>query len=301
MHNKFKRRILIIGGSGLIGSSITKKCCELNLNYKSTYFSNKIFLDQKKFDLNDISNIDKLVKDDDIVIFCSALSNPNFVYKNKNHAYEFNVNKTINFIKKIKSKINRLIFLSSVEVFDGLKGNYDEKDNKNPLNFYGKTKVEVENFILDNLENSTIIRTGWNSSMKFEDRCVIKLTYETLLKANAKMAFDNIFTITHVDDFSSNLLKILDKIDDKILHLAQDQKISRTQLADIIIKKSILKTEMKYKKVKFSEIKFEEPRSRLNDLNTGLLQNKYKVNFRDMIKTIEHKVEIIDNKFSNRS
>ena len=131
--------------------------------------------------------IDKLVKDDDIVIFCSALSNPNFVYKNKNHAYEFNVNKTINFIKKIKSKINRLIFLSSVEVFDGLKGNYDEKDNKNPLNFYGKTKVEVENFILDNLENSTIIRTGWNSSMKFEDRCVIKLTYETLLKANAKI------------------------------------------------------------------------------------------------------------------
>ena len=64
-------------------------------------------------------------------------------------AYDFNVIKTINFIKKIKNRIHRLIFLSSVEVFDGQKGNYSEKDTKNPLNFYGRTKHEVENFIFE--------------------------------------------------------------------------------------------------------------------------------------------------------
>ena len=54
---------------------------------------------------------------------------------------------------------------------------------------------------------------------------------------------------------------------------------------------------MRFKKVKFSEIKFNEPRSRLNDLNTELLQKKYKVNFTDIAKTIEQKIDIIDFNF----
>ena len=104
-----------------------------------------------------------------------------------------------------------------------------------------------------------------------------------------------IFSITHVDDFTKNLIKIVNNLDDNILHLAQHQKISRVQLADIIINKSQFKSKMKYEKVKFSEIKFKEPRSRLNDLNTDLLQTKYKVNFTDIIETIERKINIIDS------
>ena len=88
--------------------------------------------------------------------------------------------------------------------------------------------------------------------------------------------------------------KLLNNLDDNILHLAQHQKISRVQLADIIINKSNYKSKMKYEKVKFSEIKFKEPRSRLNDLNTDLLQTKYKPNFTDIIETIEKKINIID-------
>ena len=44
------------------------------------------------------------------------------------------------------------------------------------------------------------------------DRCVIKLTYENLLKSDAKMANDNYFTITNVESFANNLMKILLKL-----------------------------------------------------------------------------------------
>ena len=111
------------------------------------------------------------------------------------------------------------------------------------------------------------------------------------------MANDNYFTITNVEDFANNLLKILFKIDDEILHLSSDQKISRTDLADYIISKSSHKLKMKYKSVKFSDIIFEEPRSRLNDLNNDLSKNKYKLNFSNPYKTLDKKIKILDNFF----
>ena len=129
------------------------------------------------------------------------------------------------------------------------------------------------------------------------DRCVIKLTYENLLKNDAKMANDNYFTITNVEEFANNLLKIIFKIDDNILHLSSDQKISRTDLADYIISKSTHKIKMKYKSVKFKDIIFEEPRSRLNDLNNDLSKNKYKLNFTNPYETLDKKIKILDNYF----
>ena len=238
-----------------------------------------------------------IVQNDDIVIYCSAYANPNYVYKNKENSYKFNVTNTIKFFEQIKNKAKKIIFLSSVEVFDGKKGDYKEHVIRKPLNFYGKTKYEVEDYIKNNLKNFCIIRTGWNIGMDPNDRCVIKLTYENLLKSDAKMANDNYFTITNVEDFANNLMKILFKIDDEILHLSSDQKISRTDLADYIISKSSHKLKMKYKSVKFSDIIFEEPRSRLNDLNNNLSKNKYKLNFSNPYKTLDKKIKILDNFF----
>ena len=298
MHNKLQKRLLVVGGSGLIGSHISKKCEEFNLSYRSTYFSNKKFKNQIKFDLNDIEKIHNLISSNDMLIFCSAVANPNWVFKNQKESYDLNVNKTINFLNKIKSKVKKIIFLSSVEVFDGKKGNYKENDTKNPLNFYGMTKEKVEDHIENNFQDYCIIRTGWNIGMDPKQRCVIKLTYQTLLKENAKMAEDNFFTITHVEDFASNLLKIIGIVDDKIIHLSSDHKLSRTELADYIIKNSKLGPKMKFQSIKFENINFDEPRSRLNDLNNDLSRNKYNLKFRDPFKTIDQKIKILDDYFS---
>ena len=34
--------------------------------------------------------------------------------------------------------------MSSVEVFDGTEGRYNEKHKPNPLNYYGKLKFDIE-------------------------------------------------------------------------------------------------------------------------------------------------------------
>ena len=89
----------------------------------------------------------------------------------------------------------------------------------------------------ENCNNFQIFRTGWNVGIDKSSRCVVTLTYETLLRPDAKMAKDNTFTVTHVDDLANNLVKFLFK-KDKIVHLSSQQIISRTQLANLIIKTS---------------------------------------------------------------
>jgi len=56
----------------------------------------------------------------------------------------------------------RLIYISTDYVFDGLKKTpYLEFDMANPLNQYGKSKLEGERRALDLCPNSLVVRTSW--------------------------------------------------------------------------------------------------------------------------------------------
>lgn len=51
----------------------------------------------------------------------------------------------------------RVIYLSTEQVFDGVKGNYSEIDEPNPLNDYGKTKLAAEG-VANQLYGAKVIR-----------------------------------------------------------------------------------------------------------------------------------------------
>ena len=84
-----------------------------------------------------------------------------------------------------------MVFLSSVEVFNGKTGNYSEKANPKPNSCYGKLKYSLEQFIQKNLKKYLIIRTGWIVTRdKFSERCIIKKMYKELLNGKALYAKD---------------------------------------------------------------------------------------------------------------
>ena len=53
-----------------------------------------------------------------------------------------------------------IIQLSTDYVFDGKAGQYNENSSVNPINVYGRTKLEAENFLKENSKDSLIIRTN---------------------------------------------------------------------------------------------------------------------------------------------
>ena len=53
----------------------------------------------------------------------------------------------------INNNIKNFIFLSSSNVYSDSKKSFEENDKKKPKNFYGKTKLIIEKFLLDNKED----------------------------------------------------------------------------------------------------------------------------------------------------
>lgn len=154
-------QILIIGASGYIGCEIYNFLKQKEYQVIGTRFSGK----QKNlihYDIlyDSIREIDKgfMIKQDKYAIICTADARINYCYEYKEDAYAKNVTATIKLINELAELKYHIIFLSSDNVFDGVKGNYTETDRPNPINEYGKMKLEVENHIHNNVERGTVLR-----------------------------------------------------------------------------------------------------------------------------------------------
>jgi len=295
MYNKSNSRIILIGGSGLIGSSLNSNLLRNECKVISTYTKNPT-PGMVKFDFtkDHINKICKKFDKNDIFVILSAYSNPSWIAENKQETYNLNVKSTINLINQISEMGLKIFFMSSVEIFDGTSDINVESSKPNPLNYYGETKLIVEEYLKKNCANYHIIRTGWNVGINSKSRCVVSLTYDTLLNKGAKMATDNSFTITYVEDLAKAIRTIIFINKKKILHLCSSEIITRTKLADTIIKQSKKGNKMSYKDALFSDIKYNEPRARLNNLRTEYEDLSKILHFRSAEETIKQKVNFLD-------
>ena len=122
--------------------------------------------------------------------------------------------------------------MSTDQVFDGETGGYTETSTTGPLNLYGRLKAEMEGYVLATI-NSIVARTGWNVGWQPDQHCAVSQCYETLLKPGARMAHDNFFNLTDVDDTARGLLALATSGSPthRIYHLVSASETSRIELA----------------------------------------------------------------------
>ena len=127
-------RILIIGASGLIGHHLFSLAKEEGHNVIGTYYSQpKKGLLRYEMRTESLRSILPDLGEDDLVYLLSAYSNPSWIFKNQDESRELNVVATKRVIDEVTEVGARIIFMSSVEVFDGVRGNYNEKSIPSPL------------------------------------------------------------------------------------------------------------------------------------------------------------------------
>lgn len=228
-------KILILGGSGFVGSSIIEYQQDehtLYFTFNKNSFKNKKQNSIKISFPEDFTSLLDFIKNNQIDIIINTISHTgvDFCEANKEKVYDVNV-KLVEKISQACSKLHiKIIQISSDYVFDGVKGHYKESDIPNPINYYGKTKFLAEKILLHNPEN-TIIRTSHLYGYSEKDRFVNLIT-ATLSNNQKFFAYDDIFSSpTFMDDLVDSIFCIIEKKLTGIFHVTGPTCLGRYEFA----------------------------------------------------------------------
>lgn len=163
-------KVFITGGAGLLGSMLLKNAPK-KVEIFASYHENKLIpkVNSSTFlylDIRDKKAVDALVKKikPQVIIHAAAKGSPDFCEFNQKDAWDINVEGTRNILLAGESVDAKVIFTSSNQVFSGKKPPYSERSPLDPVNFYGKTKVESEKDVHKN-KNAMVARLmtmyGW--------------------------------------------------------------------------------------------------------------------------------------------
>lgn len=153
--------ILIIGASGFVGSLLYEILTRED-KVVGTFYPRQLEVKGLKYlDITDRKSVEALIKEikPAVIILTAALTYVEYCEDHPKEAFEINVLGTTNVALMAKEINAKLVFFSTEYVFDGKAGPYSEEDQPNPISYYGKTKLEGEKVIRDNLGDYLIIRT----------------------------------------------------------------------------------------------------------------------------------------------
>ena len=150
-----EKRILILGASGQIGSTLLKYLKDSGYEcFGTSSKENKEFTSLLLFDLQ--NNIEEIVdlKKFTHCIFCAAQTSILKCKEDPIGTKYTNVDRTIDAISKCVNYGIKVIFLSSDNVFAGKKPFYSIEDIPSPSTTYGLYKLLVEDYIKTYLASS---------------------------------------------------------------------------------------------------------------------------------------------------
>jgi len=227
------KTILVIGGSGVIGSKLVKYFLDNNDNVEFTYLTNRPYFG-KGTSLN-ISEKDRVLElvemlNPDVVIHTTAITNVDFCEKNHAMADLIHVDGTANIIEGCKNTKSKLVYVSTSFVFDGKKRLYFEDDPISPATYYGYTKAKGEEMVKKSNLSYLILRTDqpycWTEKWQHTNSVlrVIQTLGENKILREVTDWYNN---PTYVPDFVDATSKLIQEEMTGIFHLSGSDFISR--------------------------------------------------------------------------
>ncbi|HWQ20816.1 MAG TPA: dTDP-4-dehydrorhamnose reductase [Methanotrichaceae archaeon] len=224
-------RIMVTGGSGLLGSRIAEMALDAGHEAISGYAHNlPEFGKAVLLDLTDMQGISVAIarSQPDVIVHSAALTDVDKCENDRDLAHRINVLGTKAVAEAAEASGAHLIYISTDYVFDGLKGNYSEADEVCPINYYGQTKLLGEKYCGCVARTCVIYGSSPASGkVNFALWIVNKLRAQETIK----IVTDQYLTPTLNTNLAEMVLELADKRLKGIYHLAGATRISRYDFA----------------------------------------------------------------------
>jgi nucleoside-diphosphate-sugar epimerase len=269
-----KKKILITGGAGYVGSRLINICLQAGYYVKCYDMliygdsSIKRFKENKNFQLYqnnlcDSISLENAIKDTDYIVHLAAIVGDQPCQVAPKSAYKINYLATKNLIEiAIKHKVNKLIFSSTCSNYGVSNANQfaNEKSKLNPVSLYAETKIDCEEYIssidnelLDCITLRFATAFGVSERTRF-DLTINSFTYEAIKKKNLFIFAANTWRpYIHVNDMCNFIIKFIEYNNskrsfnsEKIYNVGfNNQNFTKKHLLDKIIK-HLPETKIKY-------------------------------------------------------
>ncbi|XP_023118238.1 methionine adenosyltransferase 2 subunit beta isoform X2 [Amphiprion ocellaris] len=152
-------KVLVTGATGLLGRAMCKEFQNGGWLVIGTGYR-RARPRLLRCDLNDEDAVRGLLHEykPDVIVHCAAERRPDVVERHTEAAVNLNVHATSTLAKEAAVCGALFIYISTDYVFDGRNPPYGEDDSPNPLNVYGRSKLEGERETLRHCPGAVVLR-----------------------------------------------------------------------------------------------------------------------------------------------
>jgi len=239
--------ILVTGCNGMLGRDLCAVLSDVydvwGLDIHKGPFNNNRFI---LCDVTDSKSVENVVKElqPRIIVHCAAWTDVDACEENQDKAKRINVEGTEN-LASIAKQINALIFYMSTDyIFNGGKDSpYVEDDQPNPINYYGRTKLEGENAVKESKASYIVLRTSWLFGGERENNNFVNAVINQYDSGKSlRVVKDQKGRPTYTKDFAKALMHVIEYYKNKndvheIMNIANEDEITWFTFAKIIIER----------------------------------------------------------------
>lgn len=239
MPAKKRRAILVTGATGLLGKGLEETAGSRDRliglhqrDYKVEGSPTKHLV----LDIRDKRRLDALFERHrfEAVVHAAGIASVDYVEKNYAESLESNLVGTLNVTSACRRFGSYLVYISTNAVFDGLKPPYRESDPVNPVNKYGRIKLECERLVRETLKDYSILRPilmyGWNHLVCRPNPAT--WIFEKLLRGEAVEMVDDVYENPLYNRQCAQLLwQVLRRRPSGVIHAAGKESLNRYEFA----------------------------------------------------------------------
>ncbi len=229
-------RLVITGGSGLLGNKLVRLAGQAGHEVQATYNTHPVEgANAQYLDLTNETMVNRVIRESqaDAVIHAACITDVDFCEQDPDSATRVNGTATGIIADACRKSRSFLVYVSTDYVFDGQRGHYKEEDVPSPINEYGRSKLLGEIQVQEHAADFCIARTsvvyGWGREHRPNFATWV---YQRLRKGERlDVVADQHVSPTLNSHLARMLLEVAERRIRGFLHVAGATRLSRYEFA----------------------------------------------------------------------